>query len=372
MQKYLDFSSKGISRVVKVAAAQAFAMTPVGKAVSAARLLRRAVSGDVGGIGLSMPRARDIEAMTRIEGAFQNRDAANLISALKSGSPDRAFTMLEQYAKASDEHYGIAAELLSALGPVGKVLSSLLGGGGRSGLGRSTKAALGVVESMSDDADVLNSLVRILEGKGAKVKWPDGATLETVVDLPKSDKSSATSRRPKKPPIEPTRKTVTFEDEDRTRRLPLDHPAVSGDMIETPESSNVHSFGYDLQSHTLYVRFKFSASGVSGPRPHKPGAIYSYANVPLRLFEKMLKAPSKGKFIWDNIRIRGTYSGHRYDYALVGVQGGYVPRKATLTALGESFLKRSIFSDKGRRLRSSRPDQLVRPLVPGRQPRSGA
>jgi hypothetical protein len=86
----------------------------------------------------------------------------------------------------------------------------------------------------------------------------------------------------------------------------------------------------------------------------------------------MLKADSKGTFIWDNIRIRGTISGHHFDYQLVGVQASYVPRKATLTPRGEEYVSRSVFSDRGRQLKSALPQRLVRPLVsPGRLPRSG-
>lgn len=159
-------------------------------------------------------------------------------------------------------------------------------------------------------------------------------------------------------------------------------------MVETPQSSNVFSFGFDNQSHSLFVRFKdapkdtgksaggFKITAVHGAsgagRPHQPGALYLYHNVPARLFLTFLDASSKGGWVWDKLRIRGTVSGHRFDYALVGVQGGYVPRKATLTPQGEAYIPRTIFTDKGNSLSSSLPEQLVRPLQPiGRPPNDG-
>ena len=144
---------------------------------------------------------------------------------------------------------------------------------------------------------------------------------------------------------------------------------LTGAWVETPESSNVHSFAYDIDAHRLYVRFKDRPQKGEKVRPNAPGSIYAYYNVPLDLFMSMFTAGSKGTWVWDHLRIRGTLSGHRYDYSLVGVAGGYVPRKATLTPEGESYIGRTVFSDKGRQLRSSRPDQLVRPL--GRMPKTG-
>jgi hypothetical protein len=165
----------------------------------------------------------------------------------------------------------------------------------------------------------------------------------------------------------------------QVERLPRNHPLVTGEMIETPQSSNVHSFGFDNDTHSLFVRFKDSlpsaqyASGYkvksvyggSGHgRPHKPGPLYLYHNCPARLFLTFIDADSKGNWVWDNLRIRGTVSGHQLDYALVGVQGAYVPRKATLTPAGEEYIPRTIFTDKGRSLSSPLPQELIRPLVP--------
>ena len=53
-------------------------------------------------------------------------------------------------------------------------------------------------------------------------------------------------------------------------------------------SSNIYSVGYDPQKHTLEIRF----IGKDG----KAGSLYSYRNVPQRLYEGLLKAPSKGEY----------------------------------------------------------------------------
>ena len=133
----------------------------------------------------------------------------------------------------------------------------------------------------------------------------------------------------------------------------------------TPTSSNVYSFQFHRRpgdtTGTLYVTYKanaFHAGSLSTGRRKKggrtgdtqlmgragrtvsgkensPGSKYAYLNVPPAVFTRMKDAYSKGKFVWDELRVRGTIHGHRYRYVLaqgqlVGSQGRlYVPRKAT-------------------------------------------
>lgn len=137
-----------------------------------------------------------------------------------------------------------------------------------------------------------------------------------------------------------------------------------GEEILTPQSSNVFSFSYardaGRQTGTLYVTFKApklnsssvstgrgrrggrqqlrgkSGSTVSG-KTNERGPMYAYFSVPPAVFSRMRDAVSKGKFVWDNLRIRGTVYGHRYRYVLAkgvvitqdGVSGVYIPRMAT-------------------------------------------
>lgn len=55
-------------------------------------------------------------------------------------------------------------------------------------------------------------------------------------------------------------------------------------------SSNLESVGYDFNSGTLEVSFL------------KSGAIYRYANVPVKLYHGLLAAESTGKFFNQNIK----------------------------------------------------------------------
>lgn len=67
------------------------------------------------------------------------------------------------------------------------------------------------------------------------------------------------------------------------------------EMIQTPQSSNIASFGYDETGSTLIISFK-------------SGGTYSYSGVPLSIFEQMQLASSKGTFFANNIKGRYPYS----------------------------------------------------------------
>lgn len=123
-------------------------------------------------------------------------------------------------------------------------------------------------------------------------------------------------------------------------------PGEDGDMIEV-SSSNVHSIGYINKTFTLLVRFLAESNG----KRSGPGPLYAYKHVPKAVWERAKSAASKGKFVWDSLRIRGTIDGHVYDYELASAgPDEYVPRKAT----GAGLNPREISQD-GRTLRSARP-----------------
>lgn len=95
-------------------------------------------------------------------------------------------------------------------------------------------------------------------------------------------------------------------------------------------SSNVHSIGFRYENRdigTLLVRY---LAELPNGRRGGPGPLYEYFKVPSILFERFKQAGSKGKFVWDNLRIRGTKSGHKFQYDLSGITQGYVPRRAQL------------------------------------------
>jgi len=60
----------------------------------------------------------------------------------------------------------------------------------------------------------------------------------------------------------------------------------------TPQSSNVAGFGYDENSQILIVEFN------SGSR-------YNYYDVPQHIYDGMITAESKGKYL--NSEIKGSY-----------------------------------------------------------------
>lgn len=144
---------------------------------------------------------------------------------------------------------------------------------------------------------------------------------------------------------------------------------------QTPESSNVYAFGYDNDNGILYITFKangpaqfytrqqskpsISSSGNEraggsywmGHRAHVAGATYAYGSrkspIPRSVFLAMKSLPSKGGFVWDRLRIRGTISGHRVPYTLAAVpdegDNTYVPRKAARNSQGqEGFRVRAV------------------------------
>lgn len=153
--------------------------------------------------------------------------------------------------------------------------------------------------------------------------------------------------------------------------------------IQTPESSNVFSFRYDTFGQILYVTYKAPGpvtkrtknisvcsgkEATVGHRPHIRGAMYAYGGakrpVPRHVYDSMVRARSKGKFVWSHLRVCGTIHGHQYPYRLVqGALVGpnrteiYVPRKAT----ARGFRVRTVpMVGTGRRggIRSTRPERL--------------
>lgn len=147
------------------------------------------------------------------------------------------------------------------------------------------------------------------------------------------------------------RRIVEVDIEGGRRRLSVDHPMMSGEMMPAG-GSNVHSYSYDLDARTLYVRFL--GEGFKGRRVGK-GPLYAYYNVQPNIFEGMLEAKSKGKFVWQQLRDGDKPEGghsihsHFYNYRLVGVENDYVPRKAMLGG----FAKRTILTSRNRELSSS-------------------
>lgn len=125
-------------------------------------------------------------------------------------------------------------------------------------------------------------------------------------------------------------------------------PGEDGDLIFV-QSSNVHSFTYWNANKTLQVRFLGGESG----RRSGPGPMYSYSSVPYDVWQQFrAKAKSSaGGAVWDEMRVRGSSSAHKFDYSLTSPgAGGTVPRKDTGFGLNPRELRIG-----GKTYKSSKP-----------------
>ena len=59
--------------------------------------------------------------------------------------------------------------------------------------------------------------------------------------------------------------------------------------LDTVESDVIHAIGYDTEIHLLEIIFN-------------DGRIYQYRDVPLQVYEGLMRAKSKGKYFQENIR----------------------------------------------------------------------
>jgi hypothetical protein len=60
-------------------------------------------------------------------------------------------------------------------------------------------------------------------------------------------------------------------------------------LFQRVKSSNLHSIAYDKKTKTLQIKFK-------------GGGLYQYNQVPEKIFRAILRAKSKGKYFWRNVR----------------------------------------------------------------------
>ena len=130
-------------------------------------------------------------------------------------------------------------------------------------------------------------------------------------------------------------------------------PVQTGEMVTTPNSSNVHSVGYDIDGQFLYVRFLGYVRGAKrGPDGRGacggPGPLYRYSPCTPEEFRSLLFMRDKpGEWIWDHLRVRGTWSGHYKNYELIGVTGddspeGHAAAESVTGKMEEWFVKRQV------------------------------
>lgn len=100
---------------------------------------------------------------------------------------------------------------------------------------------------------------------------------------------------------------------------------MEGERVTDFSSSCVSAFWYEREHSLLFVQFKDNSLyryGIAGSN-----------NITGDMAMSLFRAASKGTWVWDNLRIRGTKLGHRVPYYLVS--GGDIGRKYERTH--ESF-----------------------------------
>lgn len=142
---------------------------------------------------------------------------------------------------------------------------------------------------------------------------------------------------------------------DYTRGAMLEAATGGEDLWEneilTPESSNVYGYVYDEVRGILYITYRAPLDPVGERnwtnqctgedyklqvRPFVRGPMYAYGGrarpVPKWMFEELKSSSSKGSWVWDRLRVCGSFYEHQFPYNLVNpsMQGIiYTPRKAT-------------------------------------------
>ncbi len=86
-------------------------------------------------------------------------------------------------------------------------------------------------------------------------------------------------------------------------------------------SSNVWAVTYDRTKSHLYVQYM----GGKGRKRSGPGRWYQYRQVSVSEAKSIYNAASKGIFIWDNIRKRGSKNGHKKPYTKDAPPPDYLP-----------------------------------------------
>jgi hypothetical protein len=325
------------SREIQHAARRAFDESDLGRLASQARRL----------IGSRADQARTRQQMGDLLRDHRNFTPERAVRQLMGADFGTIVHEIQRYAQR-----GIGSRLLGqfleSLGPAGSMIRALVGGltggrargqalarqlstaadmlrafgfeilppGGRRGVSlgdvnRSTSAAREYLESLGYQVTTPEDLAEARRHGVSALPGPTGG--EYHVDLPFGT---------------------------TTRRFLASHPIATGEMVRAAGSSNVWAFGYLFNEGALYVRF---ANKSSDGHPTGPGPLYRYQGVTPDQFLSMLNAGSKGSWVWDNLRIRGTISGHQKDYDLVGIMPtaeypeGYIPRKATVEPVMEYY-----------------------------------
>jgi len=155
------------------------------------------------------------------------------------------------------------------------------------------------------------------------------------------------------------------------RILAADDPVITGQMMRVA-SSNVYAIGFEFNfdeplRSKLIIRYKQNDRRGSGR--NVGGPTYEYFDVHPDWFQDLVDTGSKGSWVWDHLRIRGTVAGHQYAYNLTRIAQGYLPRRAMVLAGIQRLVRRSRSFVQGGRtqtITSPLPDRVLGQYSPPR------
>lgn len=259
------------------------------------------------------------------------RGAQQLMGQIEGASPVDRYGKISEFVRTQ-----IINEVIRQLGPIGGLVATLLRPQGRS-----------LTTDINQEIDAAAQIIQQLQGPPERPEWMQPKTAPSSGGGGKGRGPVTVGRSPSPEPEHFREATpegyVEKQVMGRRYRLSVDDPIITGEMIDVV-SSNVHSIGYEWNQEsptkgTLRVRFLEKSGRKS--RTRAAGPLYDYFGVHPEVFMAFQAAASKGKFVWDRLRVRGTVSGSRFQYELEDTGStSYIPRKATRLGPNEYYLKR--------------------------------
>ena len=253
-----------------------------------------------------------------------------------------------------------------------QALLSLAGPGAHALRSEAAKATAAKKEAVTSNLSRVERLLAAMQGKADPAT--SGGTRRQTAPPRRPQRDSGTPMPKNSYMLDNGRVRVKTGSFDRT--YSLNDPVLTGEMINV-QSSNVHSIGFKMNflaptKSTIYVRYL--GTNDAGDRVGQ-GPLYEYFGIHPDQFQSFVKAGSKGVWVWDHLRVRGSRVQHQYRYNLKAIVGGYMPRRATVRNGREMLVKRrrqtrsEIGGKAGRVVVSTLPEQDLGPAK-GR-PRSG-
>lgn len=96
---------------------------------------------------------------------------------------------------------------------------------------------------------------------------------------------------------------------------------LDGHFFSRFSSSNVWALQYDRTHNSLFIQYMAG----SGRKKHGPGIWFQYLNVSLAEAKLIYNAASKGVFIWQNIRVKGSQTAHKKPFIKGASPPPYLP-----------------------------------------------